>query len=61
MKARSSGFRSIASKNIVNILKVPNILRNVAIQNVNKAFVHITDEPPLKFAKKMAEGKKYEL
>ena len=39
----SYSFRSIANQNGVDIQTVHHILKNTAVQNVNKLFVYITD------------------
>ena len=47
MNSSSFSFTTIASPNCVKYRNVPDILRNVVIQDVNKALVHITDFDPL--------------
>jgi hypothetical protein len=39
----SYSFRSIANKMVLDIQTVHHILKNTAVQNVNKPFVYITD------------------
>jgi hypothetical protein len=39
----SYSFRSIANKMVLDIQTVHHILKNKAVQNINKPFVYITD------------------